>query len=139
MSELSPSQSHGMARPVPEEHGQPYEVVDFLNKEADNRRYHLETERQNQQQSHEYAMKALDAQKATITLAIESEVRDKKWRYVLWGVVFIVVVGLVMFLVWQGNAKLAEEIVKALIFLISGGFGGWGLARHKQDNKPTGQ
>ncbi len=55
-------------------------------------------------------MKALDAQKDTVTLSIQSEATDKKWRYILWGGVFIVVVLLIMFLVWQGNSKLAEEI-----------------------------
>jgi len=42
-----------------------------------------------------------------------------------------------MFLVWQGNGKLAEEIAKALLFLISGGFGGWGWAKRQQENKPN--
>jgi len=82
-------------------------------------------------------MRAIDAQERTLALAISTDAVDRKRRYTLWGSTFGAVILLIMFLVWQGNGKLAEEIAKALLFLISGGFGGWGWAKRQQENKPN--
>jgi D-ribose pyranose/furanose isomerase RbsD len=51
----------------------------------------------------------------------------KTMRYILSAVIVVVIASIIIYSLATGNAKFAEETIKALVFLAAGGFGGYGI------------
>lgn len=92
--------------------------------------------------AHEFSIKSLDAEAADRKDEREKKLEEHRNRHRLAILGMIIAAAVLAFLVWQGKDKLAEEIVKAAVYVVSAGFGGYAWGKHKgaqrgsQDDPP---
>jgi hypothetical protein len=94
----------------------------------------LELQKQKDANSFAYAEKALGAQERDRTHERECSRKTRKDLYFLVLGIVVIIAALVGVAMWLGKDQVALEIVKAVIYLLSGGAGGYGLGRAKTKN-----
>jgi len=91
----------------------------------------LELHQQNNNNSHEYAKAALQANKEDREAARNHESKVIKNSYMFSGVILICLLFLVGFALFLNKDQIVLEALKALLFFGSGGIGGYGYAKSK--------
>ena len=81
--------------------------------------------------SHEYAMKALEAQKNFYQNAPTERRKDRWQMFWICAFGFILVVAFFIYLFSSGNGEFAKETIKYLIGALFGGSAGYGIGSRK--------
>ena len=98
-------------------------------KEIELRQSELNLKKQEDDHSFEFAKGALQAKLADRGSEREHERETLKFRLIFSGVALIAIVGMVIYSLYIGKENFAMEIIKAVIFLLSGGAGGFAIGR----------
>ncbi|HEY0024753.1 MAG TPA: hypothetical protein VGB24_17700 [Longimicrobium sp.] len=80
---------------------------------------------------HRFAEKALDAQVKDRHEIREEQKRGRRDRLYFLGFAAAVVITFLVYLLHTGKDAFAQEVLKALIFLLSGGTGGYFAGKHQ--------
>lgn len=116
------------------------ELIDaFLRnqgKELELRARELDLQHQTDSHNYQYATAALEMQAQDRADTRANNYQSKKMTLWFAGGVTFLVVFFLGFALYMGKDLVAMEVIKAIIFLISGGSGGYALGRSKQ---PTNQ
>lgn len=90
----------------------------------------LETKRE--QQNHEFAKASLTATAEDRTQIRSHVAGESTKRYLFVGFCLLCLIGVIIFLVANGQAEIAVEILKGLAYIIVGGLGGYSLRRTQE-------
>lgn len=103
--------------------------IHVKNKELDVKAHELELLKQKDTNQYQFALASLEAQRD------DREAERAHIRRMTKGVIGVVCLALLLLAgtigscIFTGNGALAVEILKALGYLVAGGFGGWGIGR----------
>ena len=112
--------------------------LDNQSKEIENRHRELELRKQTDNNNFEYAKLALDTKADDTRDEREHDSQQHKRILRFAGTMAVVLIGFLIYCLETGKDTFAIEILKAAIFIASGGFGGYALgARQSQDKKTT--
>ncbi len=105
------------------------QVLDIQTKEIALRQHELEAKKQEDKNRHEFAKAALQVKAADLV----NERQHERWiqaaRFIFLGIVILVVAGVITYALAIGKDGFAMEIIKAVIFLLSGGIGGFAMGK----------
>ncbi|MHB8822597.1 MAG: hypothetical protein ACYDAI_02505 [Trichloromonadaceae bacterium] len=94
----------------------------------------MDLQKQADNNSYQYAQAALGAQAKDRDASCTHQLATRKTTYLFIFALVVIIAGLMAYAIGSGNQAIAMEIIKAIIFLVSGGSGGYALAKSKQGN-----
>lgn len=106
--------------------------VDFLNKSEENKRRELDLQDKDNDRNFQYSIRALDVQADDRNKGREFIHRRDRYRFIAIGVYLLLAISLIVYLVEKGKDDMAEEILKAAAFLITGAIGGYGVGTSRK-------
>lgn len=111
------------------------DFIELQKQEVEVRKEELALKSKEVDNSHEYALKALEAQKEFYQSA-PTERRKDRWQ-IFWigALAFVLVAAFFIYLFISGNGEFAKEIIKYLIGAIFGGSAGYGIGTRKVKQK----
>ena len=117
-------------------------TADTIDKFLDNQRLELdikakeiELQRTAEQHSFEYSKSALDKEAADRNTHRAFVRQCRRDTYLFVSGLVVVVSGIIGYSLWMGKDEIAMEIIKAIIFLLSGGAGGYAIgSKHKRND-----
>lgn len=95
----------------------------------------LELKKQEDTHNFEFSQRALDAQ---VKDRLDQRIHNRtlsKYLYIAIGVIVFIIAAVIVFALYLNKESVAMELVKAIMYLIAGGFGGYGLSKYNQ--KPS--
>lgn len=112
------------------------------NEQLQIEREKLELERDRDQRGYEFGVKSLDAQAKDRVHARECERGQRKdaQKLIIW--ILVIIAALIAYAMYLDKDAMAEELIKAVVFLAAGGAAGYGLAikkKSKEDAVDDGQ
>lgn len=119
-------------------HVNPALIEKFINvqeKELVIRGQELELKKLNDSNSHEYAKAALDANVTDREAERKNNANILKYGYIFGGAVIFLLVILFVFALFLNKDQIVMEILKAIIFIGSGGISGYALGKKSTNNK----
>lgn len=99
------------------------------------RQQELILQQQQSQNSHEYAQMALDAQVKDREQGRNHYQRYRRERLYFAAFIAVLLVGFLVFALHIGKDTIALEVLKALVYLLAGGLGGYSLKNVSEANK----
>lgn len=119
----------------------PPEIIGKLianqEKELELRAQDLILQKQQDDHSFEFGTKALGAQMEDRKLQRDHNVRLQRNQYILIGCLSVMVVGIIITALFLNKEIIAIEMIKAVVFLMAGGLGGYGLSKKKEKPSDT--
>lgn len=90
---------------------------------------------QKQKDNHafEYGKAALETKAADRNLQRKHDLKARGYTYSFAAFISLLILGIMFYGIFSGNKDVTMEIIKAIVYLASGGLGGYGLARSKAD------
>jgi hypothetical protein len=124
---------------IPKDRTPPAELIQvFLTnqgKELELKAQELALNQQSDKHSFEYAKTALDASMKDREASRTHSLRQSKTIFLFVFAIFVSGAVFLGFTMYSGKDAIAMEIIKATIFLISGGSGGYAVGRSRKKNK----
>lgn len=111
------------------------QVLNLQTKELALRQYELEVKGRDDENRHQFAKAALQVKAGDITNEREHERHMQTTRFIFFGVVLFVIAGVISYALTIGKDGFAMELIKAIIFLLSGGAVGFAIGK----SSPTGK
>lgn len=112
------------------------QFIDLQRQELEVRRQGLELQGREIDVGHIYAMNALEAQARDRTEARAELRRHRRDRLYFLGFGALLVMAFFVYLLQTGRDGFAGEVMKAIIFLLSGGAGGYYAGKMKAGDRP---
>lgn len=107
------------------------DIIELQKQEIEIKREELSLRSKEIDNSHEYALEALDANK-TFYAKLPAERRKDRWQMLIGALIlFVFIVAFFIYLFETGQGDLAAELIKVLAGVIFGGGAGYGLGFHK--------
>ncbi len=135
-----------MPKPSTELHTLPAKAVlsaetleKFINnqtKELELRSQELVLQSQKDKNSFDFGKSALLVKAQDRKENRDHQYKQRQQTYIFAGFAGIMVIGLVVYALHLNKDVFAVEIVKAIVFILTGGVGGYGLARSKASQEP---
>ncbi len=113
---------------TPETIGQ---LVENQTKELELRAQELALQKQQDDHGFEFSKKALDAQLEDRKTQRDHNKHMQHSLYYLIGFLSVMVVAIVITSLWLNKEAIAIEIIKAVGYMLAGGFGGYGVSKKK--------
>lgn len=107
------------------------EFLDNQTKELELKNRQLELEKQKDDHAFDWAKKSLDAQVIDRDKQRAFQLHGRRNCFVFATVIAVLFVGLLVCALWLNKDQVALEIIKALIFITTGGAGGYAVGKHK--------
>jgi hypothetical protein len=107
-------------------------VETFLNnqtKELEIKAEQLALQKQENEHGFEFGKVSLKAKVEDRNLHRKYALKTKAYTYTLIGIVVLSVFGIIFYAMYSGNKDIAMEIIKAIVYLLGGGLGGYGIAK----------
>lgn len=107
-------------------------VETFLNnqtKELEIKVEQLALQKQEDEHGFEFGKAALKAKAEDRNLHREYALKTRVYTYTLIGIIVLSVFGVISYAMYSGNKDIAMEIIKAIVYLLGGGLGGYGVAK----------
>lgn len=104
-------------------------LVANQTKELEVRARELELHRQTDRHNFEYAQAALAAQVQDRQAERESRRKSKVHTYIFVSFVILLVIALVSIALWLNKDQVALEVIKAIVYLLSGGGAGYAIGK----------
>jgi hypothetical protein len=98
-------------------------------KEIELRQNELSLKKQQDDHSYDFAREALKVKADDRASERFHDRETQKIRFIFVGIVVIIITGLVAYSLFLGKENFAMEIIKAAIFLLSGGAGGFAIGK----------
>lgn len=111
------------------------DIISLQKQEVEVRKQELALRSKELENSHEYALKALDAQKRLYEKAPTERRKDRWQLFWIAAFAFVLISGFFIYLFYTGNGEFAKEIIKYLIGAIFGGSAGYGIGTRKVKEK----
>lgn len=107
------------------------EIIELQKEDLELRKGELSLREKEIDNSHEYSLKALNANK-TIYENFPNERRKDRWQKIGAGVIGFILFSLFFIYLFEiGQNELASELIKTLVALLFGGGAGYGIGFHK--------
>lgn len=110
-------------------------VLSLQTKELALRQHELELKSRDDEHRHQFAKAALQVKAADLINEREHERRVQTTRLIFFGILVFVIAGVITYALSIGKDGFAMEIIKAIIFLLSGGVGGFAIGKSSQSGK----
>ena len=113
--------------------------IDNQSKEIETRRREIELRAQTDKNQFEYAKLALNVQANDTKKERDHESKQHSKKLIFAGIMVGALLGFLVYSLHTGKDQVALEILKAAIFIASGGFGGYALGTRQSQDKKTGK
>ncbi len=116
----------------------------FLNnqtRELEIRAEQLALQKQKGEHGFEFGKVALKAKVEDRKLHRDHTLKVRIYTYLFIGIIVMLVFATIFYAMYSGNKDIAMEIIKAIVYLLGGGLGGYGVAKASkskftEDNSP---
>jgi hypothetical protein len=112
------------------------QLVENQAKELELRAQELALQKQQDDHGFEFSKKALETQLEDRKLQREHNIHLQRNQYILSGILSVMVVVIIITALFLNKETIAIEMIKAIVFLLAGGIGGYGLSK-KKGKQPT--
>lgn len=129
------SSSHSPAKIEPGENQLYLEFFETAREEIALRRQQAELQKLAQTDGHEFAKLALEAQRVDRQEQRQYFERKTSRSQIFIGCIFVVICAFLLALVAMNQPALVSELVKAAVFLLSGGAGGYAYGTQKANKR----
>lgn len=107
------------------------QLVENQAKELELRAQELALQKQQDDHGFEFSKKALETQLEDRKLQRDHNIHLQRNQYILTGILSVLVVGIIITALILNKEAIALEMIKAIVYLLAGGLGGYGLSRKK--------
>jgi hypothetical protein len=115
-------------------------VENFLNnqaKELELKATQLSLQKQGNDNGFEFGKAALKAKAEDRNLQRKHDLKIKVYTYQFIGIIILLIAGIVFYAMYSDNKDIAMEIIKAIVYLVGGGLGGYGAAKASESKFST--
>ncbi|MBF0466750.1 MAG: hypothetical protein HQK88_16660 [Nitrospirae bacterium] len=107
------------------------QLVENQTKELELRAKELDFQKQQDNHNFEFSKKALDAQLEDRKMQRDHNKRRQHSLYYLIGFLALVIAIIVITSLYLNKETIASEIIKSIVYISAGGFGGYGIGKKK--------
>ena len=111
--------------------------IDTQTKEIENKQREIELRKQTDKNQFEYAKLALDAQANDTSEERAHESKQHGRKLIFAGIMAGALIAFLVYSLHTGKDHIVLEILKAIVFLASGGAGGYALGTRQSHDKKT--
>jgi cation transport ATPase len=108
------------------------ELVQLQREQLAVRQEEIGVQKQQVENAHEFALKNLDAQASDRKDARGHNKTERRDRLLFAGLIIAILILFIGAAIYMGQPEIAKEIVKAVVYLVAGGLGGYSYASQKR-------